>query len=88
MANITRKVILEMTGTPADGKVRTLDIPADRRYAEVGLGGPKVNVICTGTVRWEGNDAYEVWVPADRIGEWRLLEDDPPADTPKEPPYT
>lgn len=91
MAQITRRVILEMTGTDADGKVRTLNIPEQRRYADVGLdrnmGAGKTQCISTGHVRWLHEEPYEIWVPAERIGEWRLLHEEPPPDAPKEPPY-
>lgn len=61
---------IELTDSPYDGKV--WDIPwattTPSTHALVGLRGlGPVEMAATGSVRWDGDDPVEVYVPEDRL---------------------
>jgi hypothetical protein len=73
VGQITRHIVLELTGTPADGKVRRCEVPEDRSFITVHLGGPGVDLVNTGSLHWDGDTPHEIWVPVTAYGEWKLL---------------
>lgn len=60
-----RLVVFRLCGPGLDGKWHRYPA-ADRMDAN------GVELVATGALEWEGDRCAEVWVPADRLDEWRF----------------
>lgn len=66
-----RTVVYRMTGTTSDGRVQRLELDAGASTARVHINGAAVYLTETGDVEWDSDVPYEVWVPIERLNEWK-----------------
>lgn len=57
-----------------DGRRQTIYIDRGAELVCVHLTNGERYLVPTGTVEWDGDVPIEVWVPADRYGDWKMAQ--------------
>ena len=72
-SRVNRAVVMRLVGGDREGQWWM--IPDDEPFVIHRFQGPSATMVPTGTVEWDGNRCAEVYVPADRLDEWRAEHD-------------
>lgn len=70
---VKRLIVYRMTGVD-EGRRQTIYIDEGSELVLVHLRTGERYLIPTGTVEWDGDVPFEVWVPADRYGDWKMAQ--------------
>jgi hypothetical protein len=68
-------VWIELTGSPYDGQVMTVQRPPLIADAYDGYQAVTMKLVPTGSVRWVNDQPIEVYVPEAKLGLWRAEHD-------------
>lgn len=73
-AHQVKRLIVYRWTESDNGRRQTIYIDEGSEVVHVHLSNGERYLVPTGTVEWDGDTPIEVWVPADRYGDWKMAQ--------------